>query len=123
MEFLDLFDEAVPSDCYQRTSSIRPQQALALSNSDLTLTQSRLLAAVLWKDLAVVPDNEREAKFIAAAFEQVLSRSPTDLELAASQRFLAGQRELTKKAADPGAKSRESLVHALLNHNDFVTVR
>jgi hypothetical protein len=61
--------------------------------------------------------------FITAAFEQVLSRAPSEPEVAASQRFLASQRELAKAAPDPPAKSRESLVHALLNHNDFVTVR
>jgi len=122
-EFLDLFDVAVPTDCYQRTSSIRPQQALALSNSELTLTQSRLLAARLWKEVGETAEAEREPKFIAAAFEQVLSRSQTELETAASKRFLAAQRELTKTSSDAGAKSRESLVHALLNHNDFVTVR
>lgn len=123
MEFLDLFDVAVPTDCYQRTSSIRPQQALALSNSELTLTQSRLLATRLWKEVSEASEAEREPKFIAAAFEQVLSRSPTELELAASQRFLAAQRELAKISPDAEGKSRESLLHALLNHNDFVTVR
>src|SRR6185436_3201704 len=123
MEFLDLFDVAVPTDCYQRTSSIRPQQALALSNSELTLTQSRLLAARLWKEVGEAAEAEREPKFIAAAFEQVLSRSTTELEVVASKRFLATQRELAKMSPDAGAKSRESLVHAILNHNDFVTVR
>ncbi|MCE9525175.1 MAG: DUF1553 domain-containing protein [Planctomycetales bacterium] len=123
MEFLELFDAAVPSDCYQRTSSIRPQQALALSNSELTLTQSRLLAARLWKEAAEGPETQRESLFIVAAFEQMLSRPPTELEIAASQRFLAAQRELAKGSSDAAAKSRESLVHALLNHNDFVTIR
>jgi mono/diheme cytochrome c family protein len=123
MEFLDLFDVAVPTDCYQRTSSIRPQQALALANSELTLVQSRLLAARLWKNVGEASEAEREPKFIAAAFEQVLSRPPTEPESAASQRFLAAQRELIKGSSDAGNKSRESLVHALLNHNDFVTIR
>ncbi|MBC7854818.1 MAG: DUF1553 domain-containing protein, partial [Pirellulaceae bacterium] len=123
MEFLDLFDVAVPTDCYQRTSSIRPQQALALANSELTLVQSRLLAARLWKEVAEIQEPQRESLFVAAAFEQLLSRSPSELEIAASQRFLAGQRELAKATSDAVAKSRESLVHALLNHNDFVTVR
>ncbi len=123
MEFLELFDAAVPTDCYQRTSSIRPQQALALSNSELTVVQSRLLAAQLWKEVAESAEAQRESVFVAAAFEQVLSRPPTELESAASQRFLAAQRELAKASSDAGTKSRESLVHALLNHNDFVTVR
>ena len=123
MEFLDLFDVAVPTDCYQRTSSIRPQQALALSNSELTLTQSRLLAARLWKEIAEAPETQRETLFIVATFEQVLSRPPTEPEIVASKRFLAAQGDLAKVSSDPRAKSRESLVHALLNHNDFVTIR
>ena len=32
-------------------------------------------------------------------------------------------RPLIKPAADPAQRARESLVHVLLNHNDFVTVR
>ena len=123
MEFLDLFDVAVPSDCYQRTSSIRPQQALAMSNSELTLAQARQLAGRLWSEVAEGAAEQREAIFVTAAFEQILSRAPSEPEVAVSLRFLASQRELAKAAADPAAKSRESLVHALLNHNDFVTVR
>ncbi|MGI8978611.1 MAG: PSD1 and planctomycete cytochrome C domain-containing protein [Pirellulaceae bacterium] len=123
MEFLDLFDVAVPTDCYQRTSSIRPQQALALANSELSVVQSRLLAVGLWKAVPEAAESQRESLFITAAFEQLLARPPTELETAASQRFLTSQRELAKASSDAAAKSRESLVHALLNHNDFVTVR
>src|SRR5262249_52612969 len=38
MEFLELFDAPNPCDCYQRTSWVLPQQALALINSELTRT-------------------------------------------------------------------------------------
>lgn len=123
MEFLELFDVAVPSDCYQRTASVRPQQALALTNSELTLAQSRRLAAALWTTQADEMESEKEGKFIAAAFEQVLGRTPTGAEQAASRMFLTSQRELAKSQPDPAARARESLVHALFNHNDFVTVR
>ena len=44
MPFLDLFDVADVCDCYQRTASVRPQQALALSNSELPLEMSRIMA-------------------------------------------------------------------------------
>jgi hypothetical protein len=117
MELLELFDAASPTDCYERTSSIRPQQALALSNSDLAREMSRRLAARLAGE---------EETFIAAAFEQVLSRSPSPAEAAAAGKFLANQQALYRDAAAAGdivQRSRESLVHVLLNHHDFVTVR
>ena len=47
MEFLDLFDAANPCDAYRRTASVLPQQALALTNSELALRLSRLLAGRL----------------------------------------------------------------------------
>ena len=50
MEFLELFDGPNVCDCYRRTTSVLPQQALAMSNSDLLLQQSRALAGKLWAD-------------------------------------------------------------------------
>src|SRR5205807_6084631 len=47
MEFLDLFDAANPCDAYRRTASVLPQQALALTNSELALRLSRVLAGKL----------------------------------------------------------------------------
>lgn len=117
MEFLELFDAASPTDCYERSTSIRPQQALALSNSDLAREMSRKLAARLAGD---------EGAFITVAFEQVLSRTPSAAETAAASKFLANQQALYRESAaagDAAQRSRESLVHVLLNHHDFVTVR
>jgi hypothetical protein len=47
MTFLSTFDSANPVECYQRAESISPQQSLAMSNSPLTLAQSRILAGKL----------------------------------------------------------------------------
>jgi hypothetical protein len=132
MEFLEWFDEASACDAYRRSVSVLPQQALALSNSELELRQGRLLARRLWQ--AVAAD---EPSFIRAAFEQVLGRPPSAAEAQASAAFLARQaqrlrdsRAEIQKAApadgpatDPAARARENLVHALFNHNDFVTIR
>ena len=52
MTFLALFDSANVSECYRRTESVAPQQALALVNSGLTLSQSRSLAAQLTRAAA-----------------------------------------------------------------------
>jgi hypothetical protein len=135
MQMLEIFDAANPCDCYRRVSTIVPQQALALANSELTLHNSRLLARRLSHDLGAAPD----ADFTIAAFEQVLGRPPTAAEHAAALAFLDRQQHLYHDAAkgapvddtltaaapasDPALRARESLVHALFNHNDFVTIR
>jgi hypothetical protein len=134
MEFLELFDGANACEAYQRSTSVLPQQALALSNSDLELRQGRLLAHKLGRS------TDSEATFIRLAFEQVLGRLPSPAEQKASASFLARQVRLfeqqkteiqaASKAAgsdgpspEPAMRARENLLHALLNHNDFVTVR
>jgi hypothetical protein len=128
MEFLDLFDGANACDCYRRGTSVLPQQALALANSELSLRQARVLAAKLWADVVVIEnhDNTHDRVFIQAAFEQVLSRPASEPELGVSSEFLARQKALfaaTMPAVDASARARENLIHALLSHNDFVTVR
>ena len=58
-------------------------------------------------------------------FETVLGASPTADEKAACDAALAEWQRILKeqKHPDPTAKARADLVAALLNHNDFVTVR
>jgi len=122
MTFLELFDAASPTECYKRSESVVPQQALALANSPLTQAQSRVLARKL------SAKNADDAGFVTAAFETVLSRPVTADEREVCTKFLIEQADLyaSKKLApsvDPKMRARESLVHVLMNHNDFVTVR
>jgi hypothetical protein len=119
MELLELLDGASPTDCYERTASIRPQQALALANSELTRSAATRLANRLSQP--GMSDNA----FIAAAFEQVLARDPTILEAAAATRFLDDQMALYRASsiADPDQRCRASLIHVLLNHHDFIAIR
>jgi hypothetical protein len=134
MRFLDAFDPASPTECYERHESVLPQQALALINSSLTLNQSRLLERRLAAQ-AATPE-----KFVTAAFEQVLSRAPTSEERLRCERFLRDQADVVRlpaklslfpaspanvmpAAVDPVQRARESLIQVLFNHNDFVTVR
>ena len=132
MEFLDLFDAANPCDAYRRTTSVLPQQALALANSELANRMSRALAGKLTK-LA-----KTDEEFVRVAFEQVLSRPAREAEHQAALRFLTKQRELFAKSVaelkttaatpggpsnDPMQRARENFALALLNHSDFVTVR
>lgn len=104
MPLLDLFDAANPCDCYRRTMTVRPQQALALTNSQLAVEQSRILSKRLWDEMNpqfAVP--QRQVAYVEAAFQQVLSRSPTPAESALSKNFLAEQADrLQKEAAEPG---------------------
>jgi hypothetical protein len=121
MQLLELFDTANPSDCYRRTASVVPQQALALSNSELTVRAGRVLAARL-------SANADDTTFIRAAFETVLGRTATAAEHDAAVRFLGRQVELfndinSEPQPNPVGRARENLVIALFNHNDFVTVR
>jgi hypothetical protein len=138
--FLLLFNAADPVECCRRTESIVPQQALALANSGLGLSQARLLAQRLSRQVAREGSPKTDPAFVTAAFEQVLSRPPTDRERARCEDFLRRQAELfgdpgslkpfaggmpaePPPAADPHQRARENLVHVLLNHNDFVTIR
>ncbi|MFN4260171.1 MAG: DUF1553 domain-containing protein [Gemmataceae bacterium] len=138
MKFLELFDGPSVNECYRRSESVVPQQALALANSVLSLEQARLLARQLAATTA--KDAEPEQAFILAAFEQILTRRPTTAEMSICQTFLREQAarladpskltpvssDLTSKvppSSDPSLRTKENLVHVLMNHNDFVTVR
>ncbi|MFN0172139.1 MAG: DUF1553 domain-containing protein [Bryobacteraceae bacterium] len=135
VEFLRLFDQPSPVDCYYRTESIMPQQALAVANSLLTTDASRLLARKIEQRTGVEPD-----AFVRAAFETVLGAPPTAQELATSKAYLTEQAGLLRDPAKltrfevkkettvdpataPETRARETFVHALLNHNEFLTVR
>ena len=136
--FLKVFDEANPNECFQRNESIVPHQALALANSKLSLQVSRVLEEQITKRTGATAASD--SKFVADAFDVVLNRPPTAAERTESLRFLQEQEELfqdTKKLTpiqtgaagdvkpetDPHLRAREDLVHVLVNHTDFVTIR
>ena len=139
MKFLEMFDAANPRECYRRKESIRPHQAFALVNTSFALAQSRLLARRLWRKEGESEPRMNEEGFVVAAFETVLSRSPSKIELDACRKFLLLQsRQLSDPsklqllnnaanavpaASDPVMRARENLVLVLFNHNDFVTIR
>ncbi len=122
---LENFDVPDTCDCYRRSDSIRPQQALALTNSPFARTLSVQLAQQL-SNQAPASEHNRAA-LISAAFEQILTRRPNDSELAAAENFW---RELSQSLVSTGsdqsgadAAALESLVHTLFNHHEFVTIR
>jgi hypothetical protein len=130
VEMLKVFDVASPNECFERSQSIVPQQALALANGTLSLSMARTIAATL-------PQND---SFIDAAFDRILGRLPSAQEKAETAKYLvsqialysdsskltaftSGPPALVKPAADSAQRARESVVHVLFNHNDFVTLR
>jgi hypothetical protein len=119
--FLSMFDDASVLECYRRTESIVPQQALALSNSSFALSEAAKISTRLHEELGDVPD----AVFIRAAFELVLASSPTAAEQSECEHALKELTDLLRRsgAADPVRKARADLVGALVNHNDFITIR
>jgi Protein of unknown function (DUF1549)/Protein of unknown function (DUF1553)/Planctomycete cytochrome C len=141
MQFLSLFDSANVVECYRRSESIAPQQALAMANSSLTLAQSRLLAKKLTEAVAAgnPPIDQADAKFVQDSFSRVLCRPPSADEQIACVTFLteqaqrlagtglspftAGPAASVAPSSDPKQRTRENLVHVLMNHNDFLTIR
>ena len=120
-KFLTLFDNADILQCYRRTESIVPQQALALANAAVSLETAGKIAARLH---AAHPGEDR-GSFVEGVFVLLLGRSPDAAERSTCLDYwteMAGL-ESVKAAADPAATIRARLVHAMLNHNDFVTIR
>jgi hypothetical protein len=136
--FLNTFDSASVQECYRRAETITPQQALALANSALTLNEARLLAKSISEVVGSSPD--RNTRFVESAFEKILGRPVGVRELQTCLEFLVKQAErfaqpqalnkigveepgMISPSEDAGQRSRESLVHVLLNHHEFITIR
>jgi hypothetical protein len=120
----ELFDAPDAMECYRRTRSVIPQQALALTNSDFVHEMSVAVSAALTNETGDTSDPEPEL-FITAAFETILSRTPSAAEMQLCCDAFSSQLELLTKtnATNANARARESIVRAILNHNDFITIR
>jgi hypothetical protein len=110
-EMVQIFDGARPNECYQRERSIKPHQALALANSQVTLDAS----VALERRLTIETGADYTA-FITSAFEHILNRQPKDDELRLSAGFL-------QKAGKDATRLRQHFLGVLFNHNDFITLR
>ncbi len=136
-----LFDGPDAMECYRRTRSIIPQQALALTNSDWIHQISAAIVTAWERDressASASPGDNATAlaaaneQFIESMFERILNRPPS-----AEERAICRDAVLVSSADSAGAadsagprpeerlrKGRESLVRALLNHNDLITIR
>ncbi|APZ95989.1 DUF1553 domain-containing protein [Fuerstiella marisgermanici] len=123
-KFLTMFDDADLLQCYRRSESIVPQQALALANSKLSMTQAELIAARISQNVSSA-DN---VGFVNTAIETLLCRTATDDEQTACLEFCVQLQSLLRQNeavvdAEVSSRVRTRLIHSLLNHNDFVSVR
>ena len=142
MRFMTVFNPPDPCDCYRRTESVAPHQALAMTNSRIAVDQSRLLARKLWSEIKVEQpvESDRIPAFIEASFQHVLTRLPTDQEEQACHKFVVDQIKLFQEAdplhlkanipksgvapsTDPVLRALDSLIGAILSHHDFVTIQ
>ena len=121
--FLSTFDAADVLQCYRRDESVLPQQALALANSRVTLQMAAKIAARLLRDVPAAGASKRNRALIELAFRSILTRDPTEEEAAACLEFLNHAKRLLPDKPNRDRQTFESLIVALLNHNDFVTVR
>jgi len=111
---------------------------LALANSALTLNEARRLARSISEAVGSSP--EANTRFVENAFEKILGRPVGGGELETCLEFLVKQAErfaqpqalskigveepgMIPPSENAGQRSRESLIHVLLNHHEFITIR
>ena len=125
--FLTTFDAANVKECYRRDQTIVPHQALALANSELTLSASERISSRIEQSLPR-PDSSPsdDSGFIRLAFKTVLGLNASKAEITACIKSLQAWRTLPENKPSSAAQpelARAHLVWALLNHTDFVTLR
>jgi hypothetical protein len=125
-KFLEMFDDADALQCYRRSESIVPQQALALSNSSLAIKMAVSIEERVFQSL----EEPGRAAFIDEVFYLLLGRTPTDAEVIECNRFfdemgalLAAQQTDGQSTDQHQRRARARFVQAILNHNDFITIR
>ena len=128
--FLSMFDDANVLECYRRADSIVPQQALALENSPLVRQAALKITDALMREISEsagaaggISDTETDREFLRRGFRLILCCEATEAELEAGLEFLLQLRDEGEQAAGTADRGRMALVLALLNHNDFITVR
>jgi mono/diheme cytochrome c family protein len=122
--FLATFDEAGVKECYRRDQSVVPQQALALTDSRLVHDAAGQIEKRLSQPATSGMPAPDDAEFVKEAFYRLLGIRASGDEVRASTEALAAWRALPGAGGDAKADTaRVYLIWALLNHNDFITVR
>ena len=117
-----MFDDADIFRCYRRFASVVPQQALALANSRLSLE----IAEDIAKRLQTEGKDEGNRRFVVDAYWRILCRQPTEKEVELCVSAMTEWENLDAAEADSQKvklRTRRNLVHAIINHNDFITIR
>jgi hypothetical protein len=121
--FLNLFDDASILACYRRSESIIPQQALALANSALSMDAASQITKTL-QELGSQQGGLSNASFVVSAFEHILGWTPNSEEKEICLKNLEQwEKESRPNTVSNALSPRDSLIHALINHNDFITIR
>jgi hypothetical protein len=120
-KFLKMFNDADHLQCYRRSESVVPQQALAMSNSKLAIDIASAIAVQLSQ---ASPKND-QGIFVEKAFQTLLGRGPDELEREECTIFIEEISQLLSKGKGTPSTTRihARLIHALLNHNDFISIR
>ena len=94
----------------------------------MVLTRAGEIAAVI--DGEVGSGASARAAFVDSAFERILGRMPdrgrarrVPARVSRGWSRRSRRRRKQNQIAAPEARARAALVHVLLNHNDFVTIR
>ncbi|MFN9592768.1 MAG: DUF1553 domain-containing protein, partial [Pirellulaceae bacterium] len=114
-----LFDAPEAMECYRRTETVIPQQALALTNSDWVHRMSQQMALRIASQL---PDEGRDDRtWVTAIFQHVLGRDPTEQELVRCEEYLRSETAGLETNATEPLMARASVVRAIWNHHHWIT--
>jgi hypothetical protein len=118
-KMLETFDAAGVEECYRRHETVAPQQSLALANSRMVQT----LTGSIGERLSV----ESHSEFVTAAYETILGRAPSSVELSITiDACVALVEQLGKQGLKPAVartRAHQHVAHVLVMHNDFLVIR
>ena len=118
-KMLETFDAAGVEECYRRHETIAPQQSLALANSRMVQT----LTGAIGERLSV----ESHSEFVTVAYETILGRAPSNVELSITiDACVALVEQLGKQGLKPAVartRAHRHVAHVLVMHNDFLVIR
>jgi hypothetical protein len=99
-KFLMQFDDAAVLECYRRTESIVPQQALTLANSKFTLAMANAIGA------RIATPQAADEEYVRSAFQFILGTTPTADELQVCLDAIAEWRKILKEQKHANPESR-----------------
>jgi len=119
-------------ECYERKQAIIPQQALALINSEPGAQHGRLLARSLSAQVKegrgvrdggvrAGADPHADDRGVGGVHRvpQATGAGVSEDETGSRGKDVDGR----LPSSDPVVRARENLIHVLLNHHEFVTIR